>query len=132
MQDSLVVALQQLFPRTATTAPSHPDTTQGPAAATQGPSQPSQPHATTSTYPGPTQTSSGYTFQAALGGYEAKPAAQAAASGQPQTQPPFQTAFNPPQPFTPSNTSRPPHLCPAGTQATDLHRSRSPNPEGNW
>ncbi|EEC10183.1 hypothetical protein IscW_ISCW006932 [Ixodes scapularis] len=63
--------------------------------------QPPQPHPSTSTYPGPTQTSSGYTFQAALGGYEANPAAQAAAFGQPTAQPAFQAPFNPPYPFPP-------------------------------
>ncbi|EEC02392.1 hypothetical protein IscW_ISCW015990 [Ixodes scapularis] len=74
MQESLVVALQQLFPRATTGPPAHPDTTQGSTSAGHAPT---------------------------LGGYEANPAAQAAAFGQPLTQPPFQATFNPSQPFPP-------------------------------
>ncbi|CAN7945745.1 unnamed protein product, partial [Ixodes pacificus] len=61
---------------------------------------PSQ-HSAPATYPTPSQGPSGYTLQAALGGYDAAPAAQAAAFGQPTTQPPFQAAFGAPQPYPP-------------------------------
>ncbi|KAM7288270.1 uncharacterized protein ISCGN_028523 [Ixodes scapularis] len=101
MQESLIVALQQLFPRTTAPVPPHPDTTQGLPQSGQSASQPLQPHPSTSTYTGPTQPTSGYTLQSALGGYEANPNAQAAAFGQPPTQPAFQPPLGPPHPFPP-------------------------------
>ncbi|CAN7979300.1 unnamed protein product, partial [Ixodes persulcatus] len=48
-----------------------------------------------------TPPASGYTLQSALGGYDAAPAAQAAAFGQPPAPPPAQAAYGAPQAFPP-------------------------------
>ncbi|KAG0417135.1 hypothetical protein HPB47_005853 [Ixodes persulcatus] len=99
MQDNLVTALQQLFPR-GTQSQIAADTTQtgaGPSTSSAGGYQPS-PQPTFSQGPA---TASGYSLQSALGGYDAAPAAQAAAFGQPHVPPPLQAAYGPPHAFPP-------------------------------
>ncbi|CAN7986967.1 unnamed protein product, partial [Ixodes pacificus] len=118
MQEGLVVALQQLFPRTPAGGPTHPDTTQGAAGISTAPTNAHQQQSAATTYPTSSQGPSGYTLQAALGGYDAAPAAQAAAFGQPPTQPPFQTSFGAPHPFPPPT----PVNVPVYGQATPKQR----------
>lgn len=99
MQDNLVTALQQLFPR-GTQSQIAADTTQtgaGPSTSSAGGYQPS-PQPTFSQGPA---AASGYSLQSALGGYDAAPAAQAAAFGQPPVPPPLQAAYGPPHAFPP-------------------------------
>ncbi|EEC05519.1 conserved hypothetical protein [Ixodes scapularis] len=127
MQESLIVSLQQLFPRTATSISTHPDTTQAIHQSSQSGTQSHQPNPSTSAYPGTTQPSSGYTLQSSLGGYEANPAAQAAAFGQPAPHQTFQPPLGPPHPFppaTPRTRSTPIKLGP--TVSYDTSRATSP------